>query len=298
MNAQTLSVILASAAFKANPELFLSAMAIGVPLPLAEVEPEPEAPKLKKQWSPEAKAKAAATRAAKRRIEPVAEAAPVPEKKPVNAWNLLVEETVADMRKNGWAAFTDNEGQLWPASVAEGERHIFSGGHYAGKEASRYAGGFKLASLRRKGYVPLGRHAHLVAEPLPEPEVVVVEDRPAFLEPEPSASTKTCISCKHVVPLQAFQKAGSKRELKCCLKCREKQKPRTVLANLVHNQKAKEARHALKAAAAGGDPEAIATLAALAAKRLAANAEAREREDQAQLLRWRERAEPVETTAE
>jgi hypothetical protein len=87
MNAQTLSVILSSAAFKANPELFLKAMAIGTEAeapvaeaPVAEAEApvaqaelpvaEAEAPKLKKQWSPEVKAKAAAKRAAMEQMRP------------------------------------------------------------------------------------------------------------------------------------------------------------------------------------------------------------------------------------
>ena len=133
MNAQTLSVIFASEIFKANPQMVLSAIALasGPEALAALAAPVPEAPA----------------------ALPEAPKAPK-EKRAPSAWNVLVDQTVRDMRENGWAAFTDVEGTLWPASRPEGDKHVYSDGKYAGKEASRAAGGFKLASLRNSESKP------------------------------------------------------------------------------------------------------------------------------------------------
>ena len=65
------------------------------------------------------------------------------------------------------------------------------------------------------------------------------------------------------------------RVLKCCKICREKQKVRTAEGghNERHNAAAKAQRHALKAAVAAGEPEAIAILAAAREMRDKKNAE-------------------------
>ena len=302
MNAQTLSVIFASEAFKANPQLFLDALAAPA---AALAEP------------------AAAL------AEPLAAPAPAlaEVKRPPTAWNLLVDQTVRDMREHGWPAFTDVEGTLWPASRPEGDKHVYSDGKYAGKEASRAAGGFKLASLRNSESKPeaaaaaLARVArreavkaarHTSAEEAPKKArkpmseevkaaaavkraatkaakaaaddsdassvtATTEEDAPLLLV---GSATKPCRSCKHELPLVAFQKVrvgngGEIRVLKCCDTCREKQVKRSAEGghNERHNAAAKVARHALKAAAAAGEPSAIAAIAAAREKAAKKNAE-------------------------
>jgi hypothetical protein len=315
MNAQTLSVIFASEIFKANPQMVLSAIALASGPEAAAALPEapaavPEAP-------------AALPEAPK-------------EKRAPSAWNVLVDQTVRDMRENGWAAFTDVEGTLWPASRPEGDKHVYSDGKHAGKEASRAIGGFKLASLRnseskpeaaaaalarleKREAVKAARRAEVPAEEAPKkarkPQseetkaaaaikraatkaakaaaaaddsdassvtATTEEDVPLLLV---GSATKACRSCKHELPLVAFQKArrvgevGEIRVLKCCDTCREKQNVRTAEGghNARHNAAAKAARHALKAAAAAGEPEAIAAVAAAREKHFAAVAAAHEK---------------------
>jgi hypothetical protein len=235
-------MIFASDAFKANPQLFLDALAAPVAaLPEAPASaPEPSAP------APEP-------------------SAPAPElKRPPTAWNVLVDQTVRDMRQNGWAAFTDVEGTLWPASRSEGDKHVYSDGKYAGKEASRAAGGFKLASLRNSESKPEAAAAALAR--VTHREEVKAARRAALASLEtalakpaedsdassvaPMTATKPCRSCKHELPLEAFQKG--ERVLKCCDTCREKQNVRSAERghNDRNNAAAKAARHARKAAAA------------------------------------------------
>ena len=303
MNAQTLSVIFASEIFKTNPQMVLSAIAMAAPEAAIAL---PEAPAA----LPEAPA-----------------ALPEPkEKRAPSAWNLLVDQTVRDMREHGWAAFTDVEGTLWPASRPEGDKHVYSEGKYAGKEASRAIGGFKLASLRNSESKPeaaaaalarlekreavKARRAEAPAEapkarkPMSEETKAAAaakraatkaakaaaddsdassvtatteEDTPLLLV---GSTTKPCRSCKHELPLVAFQKAGAYgsseiRVLKCCDTCREKQVKRSAEGghNERHNAAAKAARHALKASAAAGDAAAIAAIAAAREKIAKKNAE-------------------------
>lgn len=77
---------------------------------------------------------------------------PTAEKKPPTAWMTAIAETVADMRANGWPAWTDADGHVWPASVrgqvkdksgAEHEAWVFPD---SGKEATQANGGMKRAS--------------------------------------------------------------------------------------------------------------------------------------------------------
>ena len=146
MSAQTLSAFLASPAYlayKANPELFHNALAMeksfgGAPpapapaLPVAAspvAEPAPKMPK--KQRKPKA---------------PKSEGS-VGSDYESSGWNAHWENVVANMRKNGWEAFTDKKGVAWSASVKNGDKHVFSSGPKAGQEASFSGGGSNLASL-------------------------------------------------------------------------------------------------------------------------------------------------------
>jgi hypothetical protein len=108
------------------------------------------------------------------------------------------------------------------------------------------------------------------------------------------SATKPCRSCKHELPLVAFQKArrgngGEIRVLKCCDTCREKQNVRSAAGGLNerHNAAAKAARHALKASAAAGDADAIAAIAAAREKAAKKNAELLAEHRAAQLARER-----------
>lgn len=77
------------------------------------------------------------------------------EKGPPSAWNTLIASTVADMRSNGWPAWTDLKEVTWPASRrgmvkdksgAEREAYVFDGGEYDGKEPTQAIGGMVRAS--------------------------------------------------------------------------------------------------------------------------------------------------------
>ena len=191
MNAQTLSVIFASEAFKANPTLFLEAIALTVPT-TALPEALAEAPVALPEALPEAPAALPEA--------PAALPETPKEKRPPTAWNILVGQTVSEMRENGWAAFTDMEGLLWPASRPEGGKHVYSDGRYVGKEASRAAGGFKLASLRNSQSKPeaaaaaLARIAHReeakVARRSAGAEVPKKERKPMSEETKAAAALK------------------------------------------------------------------------------------------------------------
>jgi len=94
---------------------------------------------------------------------------------------------------------------------------------------------------------------------------------------EEASVTKPCRSCKHELPLAAFQKDsphGETRVLKCCDSCRDKQNARS--SERGHNERnnalARAARHQLKARAAAGDPDALAVVAAARAAREQKNA--------------------------
>jgi hypothetical protein len=121
--------------------------------------------------------------------------------------------------------------------------------------------------------------------PITEPASSAEESDASTVTPitEPASSMKKrCCSCKHELPLAVFLKerkhmmgGNEVRVLKCCEICREKQKVRTAEGghNERHNAAAKAQRHALKAAVAAGEPEAIAILAAAREMRDKKNAE-------------------------
>jgi hypothetical protein len=106
-------------------------------------EPYAEKPKGKK---PSAKAEAKAAKA---------ESDEPKEPKAPSAWNLLVAQTVADMRQNGWESWTDLKQVVWPASRrgpvkdksgAQSEGFVYDGGEHDGKAPSPALGGMVRAS--------------------------------------------------------------------------------------------------------------------------------------------------------
>ena len=188
-----------------------------------------------------------------------------------SAWNMLVTQTVADMKQSGWPSWTDFHDTVWPASRSamvkdksgsERSAFVFDGGPHDGKEPSPALGGMKRASfLKVQSSGPAVvekvkvRMAALAEEQASKPESIA--------NPEAQA-TKKCISCKHEVALSAFQKSmtstGAIRELKCCAECRGKQSKRSAIYNPINNpinnQKTAAARKAKKDA----DRESLASM--------------------------------------
>ena len=84
-----------------------------------------------------------------------AEAAPLAEPKEPkeksaaqSAWNEQVSQTVAEMRQNGWPAWTSlTDDSVFAASELKGGKHVFSAGPLVGKEASHAMGGLARASF-------------------------------------------------------------------------------------------------------------------------------------------------------
>jgi hypothetical protein len=77
------------------------------------------------------------------------------EPKPPSAWNVLVAQTVTDMKQNGWASWTDLKGVVWPASRsgvvkdksgADFATFVYDGGANDGKMPSPALGGMVRAS--------------------------------------------------------------------------------------------------------------------------------------------------------
>ena len=106
-------------------------------------EPSAVKPKGKK---PSAKAEAKAAKA---------ESDEPKEAKAPSAWNVLVAQTVADMRQNGWESWTDLKEVVWPASRrgpvkdksgAQSEGFVYDGGDHDGKSPSPALGGMVRAS--------------------------------------------------------------------------------------------------------------------------------------------------------
>ena len=73
-----------------------------------------------------------------------------------SAWNVLVAETVADMKQSGWTSWTDLKGAVWPGSRSatvkdksgsERSAFVFDGGLHDGKEPSPALGGMVRASF-------------------------------------------------------------------------------------------------------------------------------------------------------
>ena len=77
------------------------------------------------------------------------------EHRPPSAWNLLVTQTVSEMKQSGWESWTTVEGVLWPGSVralvkdkkgVESEQFVYASGEHAGKVPSPALGGMLRAS--------------------------------------------------------------------------------------------------------------------------------------------------------
>ena len=90
--------------------------------------------------------------------KPRAKKAPEPsgEKKAPSDWDVLLANTIEDMKASGWPEWTDADGVLWPASRLDTvtdkkgnstEAYVFDGGDHDGKPPSRALGGMKRASF-------------------------------------------------------------------------------------------------------------------------------------------------------
>ena len=65
-----------------------------------------------------------------------------------SGWAELLASTVADMRQNGWPAWTSlTDDTVFAASELKSGKHVFSAGPLAGKEASPAVGGMARASF-------------------------------------------------------------------------------------------------------------------------------------------------------
>ena len=89
-----------------------------------------------------------------KKAEKASDAAPKEKKEPT-AWNLLVTQTVAEMKQSGWESWTDLKGTVWPASLSvvmkdkkgvESEQFVYSCGEHEGKQPSPALGGMVRAS--------------------------------------------------------------------------------------------------------------------------------------------------------
>jgi hypothetical protein len=99
--------------------------------------------------------------------KPRAKKAPEPsgEKAPPTGWNLIIANTVEEMKTSGWPEWTDADGVLWPASRLDTvtdkkgnstEAYVFDGGDHDGKPPSRALGGMKRASFLKNQNSPEG----------------------------------------------------------------------------------------------------------------------------------------------
>lgn len=90
--------------------------------------------------------------------KPRTKKAPEPsgEKKAPSEWDLLIANTVEEMKTSGWPEWTDADGVLWHASRLDKvtdkkgvstEAYVFDGGDHDGKPVSRALGGMKRASF-------------------------------------------------------------------------------------------------------------------------------------------------------
>ena len=79
------------------------------------------------------------------------------EKKEPTAWNVLVTQTVAEMKQSGWESWTDLKGTVWPGSrmgpvkdkkgaETGAEQYVYDGGEHDGKPPSPALGGMVRAS--------------------------------------------------------------------------------------------------------------------------------------------------------
>ena len=99
-------------------------------------------------------AEAPALKAKKSKKAEKAEKASDAQKAPT-AWNVLVTQTVSEMKQSGWESWTDLKGTVWPASLSvlmknktglESEQFVFSSGEHEGKQPSPALGGMARAS--------------------------------------------------------------------------------------------------------------------------------------------------------
>lgn len=90
--------------------------------------------------------------------KPRTKKAPEPsgEKKAPSDWDVLIANTVEEMKTSGWPEWTDADGVLWHASRLDTvtdkkgnstEAYVFDGGEHDGKPVSRALGGMKRASF-------------------------------------------------------------------------------------------------------------------------------------------------------
>jgi hypothetical protein len=103
---------------------------------------------------PSAKKTKTKTKSSAKKEAEDADAEPKAAKAP-SAWNVLVAETVADMKQNGWTSWTDLKEVVWPGSRSatvkdksgsERSAFVFDGGLHDGKEPSPALGGMVRAS--------------------------------------------------------------------------------------------------------------------------------------------------------
>jgi len=214
--------------------------------------------------------------------EAMPQAMPEPEpkaKRAPSAWITFVGKTLQDMRENGWESWVDAEGILWHASTFNGEGHVYSAGPRSGKQAS-YPDALKLASFRNiqnksqeerpaaaaaaKAYIEkrekgkAARDAKKAAsESDAESSGQKKAGRPKMTE-EQKASAKAARAAKKAASESDAESSGQKKAPKIAPKTKEQK----AAAKERQKAAANAQHHALKAAAAAGEPEAIATLVA------------------------------------
>ena len=90
---------------------------------------------------------------------------PSGEKKAPSDWDVLLANTIEDMKASGWPEWTDADGVLWHASRLDTvtdkkgnstETYVFDGGDHDGKPVSRALGGMKRASFLKNQNSPEG----------------------------------------------------------------------------------------------------------------------------------------------
>ena len=156
-------------------------------------------------WFAEAPKKAAAAEQAPKKAKKVAAGggAEAPkEHRPPSAWNLLVTQTVSEMKQSGWESWTTVEGVLWPGSVralvkdkkgVESEQFVYASGEHAGKVPSPALGGMLRASYLKTqsdpahGAKAAAHRAARVAQLAEKRSVGSASASPSDAEGEPAA---------------------------------------------------------------------------------------------------------------
>ena len=296
---QAILAIIQSPAFASNPQAFAGALValggapvavpgplVAAPEPLVAAPPPEEAAAKPKKLR---KVKGAAAEPKKLRkvkgaaAEPVAAPAPEAEapkeKRTPNAWvqfsmrvqglRRAAEEGREKAERTKVGTLNQFAGQLWRLKHEWVDEEIAAAwATFTPPEVSKQA----AAGLNKRPVKPSGGGGGAPAEAYDSDASSV-----AATVGEEASVTKPCRSCKHELPLAAFQKDsphGETRVLKCCDSCRDKQNART--SERGHNERnnalARAARHQLKARAAAGDPDALAVVAAARAAREQKNA--------------------------